>query len=68
MPTRYTCRQRETESGLQTGIRPGAVILEVDRQPVKDVAAMKRLVDRHANGTPLVMLLQRQDATLHVAV
>jgi serine protease Do len=50
------------------GIRPGDVILEVDRRPVKDVAGLKRLVDSHAKGTPLVMLLRRQDATLYVAV
>ncbi len=50
------------------GIRPGDVILEIDRLPVKDVAALKRLVAKHAKGTPLVMLLQRQDARLYVAV
>ena len=52
----------------RAGIRPGDVILEVDRQPVKDVAALKQLVDKHAKGTPMVMLLQRKDATLYVAV
>ena len=31
-------------------------------------ATVKRLVYRHANGAPLLMLLQRQDATLYVAV
>ena len=42
--------------------------LEIDRQPVKDVATLKQLVDKHAKGTPMVMRVQRQDATLFVAV
>ena len=50
------------------GIRPGDVILEVDRQPVKDVAALRQLVDKHAKGTPMVVLLQRENATLYVTV
>jgi len=62
---------RRVEDGspaANAGIRSGDVILEVDRQPVKDVTTLKRLVDKHAKGTPLVLLLQRQDATLYVAV
>jgi len=50
------------------GIQPNDVILEVDRQPVKDVATLKRLLDGHAKGAPLLMLLQREDVTLYVAV
>jgi len=62
---------RRVEDGspaANAGIRPGDVILEVDRQPVKDVAALKQLIDKHGKGTPMVVLLQRQDATLYVAV
>jgi hypothetical protein len=44
------------------------VILEVDRQPVKDVAGLRQLVDKHAKGTPMVMLVQRENATMYVAV
>jgi len=62
---------RRVEDGspaANAGIRPGDVILEVDRQPVKDVAGLRQLVDKHAKGTPLVVLLKREDATLYVAV
>src|SRR4030095_11251992 len=51
------------------GIRPGDVILEVDRQPVKDVAGLRQLVDKHAKGTPMVLMLRRREsATMYVAV
>src|SRR6266571_2567285 len=62
---------RRVEDGgraANAGIRSGDVILEVDRQPVKDVAALKRIVDKHPNGTPLLLLLQREDGTMYVAV
>jgi serine protease Do len=62
---------RRVEDGSRAanaGIQTGDVILEVDRQPVKDVAGLKHLVDKHANGTPLLVLLQRQDATMYVTV
>jgi len=61
-------RVEEGSPAAGAGIQPGDVILEVDRQPVKDVAGLRQLVDKHAKGTPMVMLLQRQDATLYVAV
>ena len=50
------------------GIRAGDVILEVNRQPVKDVAGLRQIVDKHAKGTPMVMLVQRQNTTMYVAV
>ena len=44
------------------------MILEVNRQPVKDVAGLRQIVDKHAKGTPMVMLVQRQNTTMYVAV
>src|SRR5262245_57860174 len=61
-------RVEEGSPAATAGIQPGDVILEVDRQPVKDVAGLRQLVDKHAKGTPMIVLLQRQDATLYVAV
>jgi serine protease Do len=62
---------RRVEDGspaASAGIQPGDVILEVDRQPVKDVAGLKSLVDKHAKGTPMVVLLHRESSTLYVVV
>src|SRR5262249_55004422 len=62
---------RRVEDGSpadNAGIKPGDVILEVDRQPVKDVKGLKGLIDKHAKGTPMVVLLHPEDATLDVGV
>ena len=62
---------RRVEDGspaANAGIQPGDVILEVDRQPVKDVAGLKSLVAKHAKGTPMVMLVHRESSTLYVVV
>src|SRR5262249_25501821 len=62
---------RHVEDGspaANAGIKPGDVILEVDRQPVKDVAELKSLITKHAKDTPMVVLLHREDTTLYVVV
>ena len=62
---------RRVEDGspaANAGIQPGDVILEVDHQPVKDVAGLKSLVGKHAKGTPMVVLLHRESSTLYVVV
>ena len=61
-------RVEDGSPAANAGIRAGDVILEVDRQPVKDVAGLRQLVDKHAKGTPMVMLVQRQNTTMYVAV
>ena len=50
------------------GLRPGDVIVEVDRHPVASVGELKRAVDRHAKGAPLVMLVRRDGASLYAAL
>ncbi|HKW91765.1 MAG TPA: DegQ family serine endoprotease [Methylomirabilota bacterium] len=50
------------------GIRPGDVIAEVDHQPIRDMSDMKRALDKHAKGAPLVMRLNRDGNNLYVSV
>jgi serine protease Do len=50
------------------GLQAGDVIVEVDRHPVVNVNELKRAVDRHAKGTPLVMLVRRDGASLYAAL
>ncbi|HUM16245.1 MAG TPA: DegQ family serine endoprotease [Candidatus Nitrosotalea sp.] len=61
-------RVEDGSPAANAGIRPGDVILELDRQPVKDVAGLRQLIDKHGKGGPMIVLLQRQNATLYVAV
>ena len=50
------------------GIQPGDVILEADRKPVGSVEELRRIVDQHKAGSPLVMLVKRDRGSLYVAV
>lgn len=50
------------------GIRTGDVIVEVDHEPVRTVADMRRLVTGHQSATPILMLLHRGGAARFVAV
>jgi serine protease Do len=52
----------------EAGLRPGDVIVEVNRQAVRSVADLHRQIDRHAKGTPVLMLVHRGDSNLFVAV
>jgi serine protease Do len=50
------------------GIQAGDVIVEVDRQPVASVSDLRRSVERHAKGTPLVVLMHRQGSSIYAAI
>jgi serine protease Do len=50
------------------GVRPGDVITELDHQAVADAAQMKRVLDKHAKGAPVVARLHRDGANLYVAM
>ena len=50
------------------GIRPGDVITEVDHQPVADAAQMKRVLNEHPKGAPVVVMIHRDGANLYVAM
>jgi serine protease Do len=62
-------RQVQPDSkAADAGIQPGDVILEADRKPVSSVEDLRRIVDQHAAGSPLVMLVKRDRGSLYVAV
>ena len=50
----------------EAGIRRGDVILEADKQPVKDVKELQERLGEAKKGT--LLLIRRGDATLYVAV
>jgi len=50
------------------GIRPGDVIVAIDRQPVKNVEDMKSVLQKHPAGTPALFLVRREGGNLYVPV
>jgi serine protease Do len=50
------------------GIQSGDVIVEVDHQPVANVSELRRAVDKHAKGTPIVVLVHRNGSSLYAAI
>ena len=50
------------------GVRPGDVILEIDRQPVKNLGDFERLTRDAKPGRTLALRLQREGGVLYVAV
>ena len=50
------------------GIRPGDVIVEIDRQPIESAADFERSVSEHRPGTPILMLVHRNGQSLFAAV
>ncbi len=50
------------------GIKAGDVITEVNHQAVADAAQMKRALEKHPKGAPVVVMIQRDGASLYVAM
>ena len=59
---------RSDSPAANAGIRPGDVSVAVDRQNVKSVDDMKRVLDKHQAGTPTLLLVQRDGGKLYVSV
>ncbi|HZO43571.1 MAG TPA: DegQ family serine endoprotease [Methylomirabilota bacterium] len=52
----------------EAGIRPGDVIVEINRQPVRTVEDLKVRVDKQTKNEPIVLLVNRDGQALYVAV
>jgi S1-C subfamily serine protease len=50
------------------GIRPGDVIVEADRQPVRTVEELRANMYKRAKGDSLLLLVNREGNTLFVSV
>jgi serine protease Do len=59
---------RSDSPAANAGIRPGDVIVAVDRHPVKNVEEMKTILDKHPSGTPALLLVRRDGGNLYVPV
>jgi len=52
----------------EAGIRPGDVIVEINRQPVRTVEDLQVRVDKQTKNEPIVLLVNRVGQALYVAV
>ncbi len=58
---------RPDSPAADAGVREGDVILEVNRTPVKTVAALKKALATVTDDTPLLLLLRRNNGMNHYA-
>ncbi len=71
LPDRRGVVVREVKDGSpaeNAGIERGDVIVEVDHHPIASVEDMKRALDKHSKGKPVLLLVHRGDAKLYVAI
>ncbi|MBI4011791.1 MAG: DegQ family serine endoprotease [Candidatus Rokubacteria bacterium] len=62
---------REVEDGspaANAGLRPGDVIVEIDRQPIQSVDDMRQAMAHHRKDAPALFLVHRNDANVFLAV
>ncbi len=62
---------REVQDGSpadEAGIRPGDVIVEVDRQPVRTVSELRRAFEKRTAGKPLLFLVHREGAPIYLTL
>jgi len=50
------------------GIRPGDVIAEVDRHPIRSIGDLRHAIETHAKGTPTLFLVHRDGGSLYLAL
>jgi serine protease Do len=58
----------DSSPAASAGIEAGDVIVEVDHHATANVSQLRRALDTHPKGTPVVMLVHRKNATLYVAI
>ena len=59
----------EAESSAErAGLRTGDVIREINRKPVKDVKDFERLTNQLTPNAPVLLLLNRGDATIFLSI
>jgi serine protease Do len=58
----------EGSPAAEAGLRPGDIITEANRQPVKNPDDLRRAVDGVQPGTPLLLLVRREGAVSYLVV
>jgi serine protease Do len=59
---------QEGSPAANAGLRPGDVITEINRAPVKSVEDVKQAMDKRAKDKPALFLVHRSGASIYIAV
>ena len=59
---------QEGSSATNSGLRPGDVITEINRAPVKSIEDVKQAMDKRAKDKPALFLVHRSGASIYIAV
>jgi len=59
---------RDGSPAAEAGIQAADVIVQVDRKPVGNMDELRRALDTHAKGTPLLFLIRRDNAERYVTI
>ena len=52
----------------EAGLRPGDVILEINRQPIRDLKDYYTIIKKTQPGDTLLFLVKRQEGTIFIPV
>ena len=58
----------EGSPAQEAGIRPGDMILEMDQEPMKDIATLEKKVEGYKKGDTALLLIKRRTATLYLTL
>jgi serine protease Do len=58
----------EGSPAQEAGIRPGDMLLEMDQEPVKDLASLEKKVEGYKKGDTVLLLIKRRSATLYLTL
>jgi serine protease Do len=61
-------RVEDASPAAEAGVRPGDVIVEVNRQRVNTVDELKAAVEKRPKGKPVLLMVRRDGASLYLAV
>ena len=59
---------QDDSPAAHAGLRPGDVITEINRAPVRNVDDVKQAMDKRAKDKPALFLVHRNGASVYIAV
>ncbi len=59
---------QENSPAGEAGIRKGDIILEVDQEPVKDIAGYREKIRRYVKGDTILFLIKRGESTIYLTL